>query len=127
MRVLVVDDHEATRVLHRRSLEQAGFEVEVARNGAEAVTWCATASIDAVICDLCLPSETDGRDAIKSILAAVPGVPVFAVSGFVSPRTDVEGLAAGLGVRRVFAKPLDVDLFVASIREPSGGSIDTEG
>jgi len=52
-RVLVVDDSRTVRELHRRALEEAGFEVAVARDGLDALMQLANdGSIDLVVTDI---------------------------------------------------------------------------
>ena len=54
-RTLVVDDSETTRRLLRRSFENAGFLVDVARDGAEALQHMRRTPYDLVIMDLEMP------------------------------------------------------------------------
>ncbi|HJK99061.1 MAG TPA: response regulator [Polyangiaceae bacterium LLY-WYZ-14_1] len=60
MKVLVVDDSKAMRMILRRGLRQAGFSVDVqeADSGAAALDAIETAKPDLVICDWNMPEMT---------------------------------------------------------------------
>ena len=55
LRVLAVDDEEATRSLLIRILEEDGYQVVTARNGEEALTYLRAREFDLVIADLKMP------------------------------------------------------------------------
>ena len=59
MRILVVDDANLVRLYYRQILEEAGFEVEEALNGIEALERLLARPADAVIVDINMPA--DGR------------------------------------------------------------------
>ncbi|HKR65939.1 MAG TPA: response regulator [Thermoanaerobaculia bacterium] len=69
--VLVVDDDPATLVLLRKVLAQAGFAVDVAGGGAEAMTLALTRKYDAVLLDLVMPPP-DGFAVLRQIAAVAP-------------------------------------------------------
>jgi len=52
---LVVDDSRVVRKVARRILEDLGFEVAEAGDGAEALAWCRTAMPDVVLLDWNMP------------------------------------------------------------------------
>jgi len=54
-RVLVVDDQDQVRDVLRLGLEAQGSAVEVACNGAEALSLLSGGHYDAVVCDLMMP------------------------------------------------------------------------
>ena len=55
MRILVVDDANLVRLYYRQILEEAGFEVEEALNGLEALERLLASPPDAVIVDINMP------------------------------------------------------------------------
>ena len=65
-RVLVVDDFDDAREMYAEYLEFAGFQVETARNGAEAVEKAQVAEPDIILMDLSLP-VMDGWEATRLI------------------------------------------------------------
>lgn len=55
MRILVVDDAGLVRLYYRQILEEAGFEVEEAFNGIEALERLLVSPPDALIVDINMP------------------------------------------------------------------------
>jgi two-component system chemotaxis response regulator CheY len=55
MRILVVDDANLVRLYYRQILEEAGFEVEEALNGIEALERLLVSPPDALIVDINMP------------------------------------------------------------------------
>ncbi|RNM17350.1 response regulator [Nocardioides pocheonensis] len=106
-RVLVVDDDDAIREVAQMALELvAGWKVELAASGEEALEISAADPPDAVLLDVMMPSM-DGP-AVFARLQADPrthGVPVVLLTAKVQPaerrRWD------GLGVAGVLTKPFD--------------------
>ena len=74
--VLVADDEAGVRTLARGGLEQHGYEVLAAADGAEAVEVFGREAdrIDVVVLDATMPRMT-GRQAFDAIRAIAPGVP----------------------------------------------------
>jgi PAS domain S-box-containing protein len=95
-RVLVVDDAEDIRTLVRiRLTSQGAYEVVgEAADGEAAVTEAARLQPDLVLLDLAMP-RMDGLEALPQIRAAVPGVRVIVLSGFVAGSMAVAVLEAG--------------------------------
>ena len=82
LRALVVDDSMLVRHTVCRFLEQRGYEVESASNGAEALEKLAHASPDIVITDMVMPGMT-GSELI-TLLKARPetaSIPIVILSG----------------------------------------------
>lgn len=80
LRLLVVEDHDATRSVLSRLLVRDGHQVTTASKIQEAVAIFSGDHFDAVICDLGLPDGT-GMDLIKE-LHRVRSVPGIALSGY---------------------------------------------
>ena len=72
-RVLVVEDDEATRRVVQRTLKQAGFVVDEAGNGAEALKRVAAARPDLVLLDLMMP-VMDGFEFLRQLRQREGGV-----------------------------------------------------
>jgi PAS domain S-box-containing protein len=101
--VLVVDDEEVIRKVVRATLEEAGYRVLSAADGAEALAVYARhrGEIDVVLMDLMMP-VMDGPTAIQALRKIGPGVRIIAASGLTSPQ-DIGG--EELGERAFLAKP----------------------
>ena len=111
-RILIVDDEPAIRRFLRSSLIAAGFAVEQAETGAEALTLNRQVKPDLVILDLGLP-DLDGLDVIRQ-LRATSAVPIIVLS----VRNDEAGKVAALdnGADDYVTKPFGVEEMLARIR-----------
>ncbi len=107
-RILVVDDYEENRTLLRLLLEQVGFEVEVARNGKEAVEISSSWLPHLIWMDMRMP-VMDGYAATRNIRRIFKDNPakhpvVIALTASVFKEDQAAVLAAGCDdfVRRPF-------------------------
>jgi len=82
-RALFVDDEEAIRVVGKSILVDAGFEVTLASDGADAVQRfeAGPAAYDVVVLDMTMP-VMDGREALEAIRVLAPSVPIVLSSGY---------------------------------------------
>ena len=80
--VLVVDDFDDAREMYTESLEFAGYRVESARNGVEALDRAFAQPPDVILMDLSLP-VMDGWEATKRLKADVrtQRIPIVALTG----------------------------------------------
>ena len=105
-RVLVVDDEEMQRILARTSLEQAGFTVDEAVNGAQALERFAENVPDLVLLDVRMPM-VDGFEACKAIRQSPEGrhTPILMLTGL----DDVESIekAYASGATDFAVKPIN--------------------
>jgi two-component system chemotaxis response regulator CheY len=78
-RIMVIDDAALVRRYYREALEAAGFEVEEALNGLEALEKLLQAPVDMLIVDVNMP-QMDGLTFIATLrsqegpLAAIPAL-----------------------------------------------------
>jgi two-component system chemotaxis response regulator CheY len=93
-KVLVVDDAAFMRVTLRKILSPAGYAVEEATNGVEAVLKYGVVKPDIVTMDITMP-EKDGIQATKEILAAHPDARVIVVSALGQEKMVKEAIFAG--------------------------------
>jgi two-component system, cell cycle sensor histidine kinase and response regulator CckA len=85
--ILVMDDDPGVRGVVARMLDQIGHEVEVASDGAEAITLYKEAlrsgrAFDVVILDLTIPGGIGGKEVIKALLEIDPEVKAIVSSGY---------------------------------------------
>jgi PAS domain S-box-containing protein len=101
--VLVVEDNARDRALLVRTLVAAGYAVDEARTGAQALAKCKERAFDAITLDLLLP-DTSGLDVLSSIRASNRNsdVPVIVVT-VVTER----GAIGGFAVHDLLPKPLE--------------------
>lgn len=112
--VLIVDDEPLIRWSLSAGLDEAGYHVEEAGTGADALA--ALAAIDGrplvVLLDLRLPDVADLSLAAR-IRAARPDAPVIMMTAH-GTQDDVDR-ALALGVYRVVGKPFDVAAMVGLV------------
>ncbi|WP_229051378.1 response regulator [Aeromicrobium sp. Leaf350] len=117
-RVLVVDDTASIRFLIRMNLELAGFEVEEAVDGVDAleVLRAAESLPDAVTIDVMMP-RMDGISATQAIRAdpALRDLVVVMVTTQGHPTSVQRGW--DVGVDAYVVKPFDPDHLVATVAE----------
>jgi two-component system cell cycle sensor histidine kinase/response regulator CckA len=86
-RVLVMDDDEALRKLLETVLTNLGYEVQSARDGAEAIVLCEKAkaagrSFDAVLLDLTVSGGMGGVEAATRLRELDPSLKLIVSSGY---------------------------------------------
>ena len=112
IKVLVVEDNNEVRRLYAIGLNQRGFEVKLAANGAEALDRIDDEDPDLVILDLMMP-VMNGFELLEKLN---PGekrrtIPVIVVSGQIDAPTELPhpSIAAWL------SKPVTIDELASSI------------
>ena len=84
-KVLIVDDDSDVRRLYAIGLNQRGFEVKLAANGAEAVERVAAERPDVILLDWVMPLM-DGAEVLDKLWQATGlEIPVIVVSGEPQP------------------------------------------
>ena len=103
-RVLVVDDDPSVRQVIALSLEDAGFVVTGAEDGAEALAHLDSgALVDAMVTDFAMPGM-NGLELVRAAKARYPGLPSFILTGHVG---DIETAPTRTGPRVVLLqKPI---------------------
>jgi signal transduction histidine kinase len=114
--VLVVEDEAALATAVSDALRDAGFVVERASDGEEALAMVTARAFDAVICDLKMP-RLDGKAFYKTLSAGAPGLArrVIFVTGDVAG-TDAEAFLEQSGCRWM-AKPFRLGELLRVLRE----------
>jgi two-component system chemotaxis sensor kinase CheA len=94
-RVLVVDDQFTVRELQRSILETAGYQVQVARDGREALERLARDSrIDMVLTDVQMPNM-DGFELLREIRRDNASLPVVIVTSMAAEEDKRRGVEEG--------------------------------
>lgn len=106
-RVLVVDDHEPSRIVTRRLLQWFGLEVDVAANGRDALAKLNRSPPDLMLLDLMMP-EMGGAETLGVIRSRPEwaDLPVVILTGDVGERAGAD--LARAGATSFLSKPLDV-------------------
>jgi two-component system chemotaxis response regulator CheY len=94
-RILVVDDAATVRMYHRSILEGAGFAVEEAYNGIEALEKALQAPFDLYLVDVNMP-KLDGYGFLRELRARdIPQAPALMVSTEETRVDELEAYKAG--------------------------------
>jgi len=96
-RILVADDSSLVRLYYRSTLEKAGFEVEQAINGIEAMEKVLSQRFDLLIVDVNMP-RMDGFTFLRSLRCGsndVAGLPALMISTEAQMQDITEARAAG--------------------------------
>ncbi len=109
--ILVVDDDDKERNWLVKTLTEAGYAVEVAVSGAEAMARCASKRFDAVTLDILLP-DMNGSDVLKAIRAGGPNQDTHVI--VMTVVTDDKSLAA-YPVHDYLAKPVSAEALRGSL------------
>ncbi|MDP9191534.1 MAG: response regulator [Acidobacteriota bacterium] len=109
-KVLLVDDNADVRRLYAIGLNQRGFEVKLAANGAEAVDRVATERPDFILLDWMMPLM-DGREVVErlDLQKSDSAIEIIVISGQPAPTI----LPAR--IRSWLTKPLTVEELVTEI------------
>jgi two-component system, cell cycle sensor histidine kinase and response regulator CckA len=79
--ILIVEDAEDVRILARRTLQERGYTVFVARNASEALEIGMSGKIDLLLTDIVMP-HTSGPQLVAEYLATRPAPVVVYMSGY---------------------------------------------
>ncbi|TBU83807.1 response regulator [Phytopseudomonas dryadis] len=115
-RILLVDDDVRNIFALTSALEHKGAQVEVARNGREAIDKLeAVSEIDLVLMDVMMP-EMDGYEATRRIRENPRWrkLPIIAVTA--KAMKDDQDLCMKAGANDYLAKPIDLDRLFSLIR-----------
>jgi CheY-like chemotaxis protein len=115
MKILYVEDNDDNVYVLQNRLNRVGYDVIVARDGAEGVAMASTERPDIVLMDLSLPI-LDGWEATRTIKRAsqTQHIPVIALSANAMAGDREEALAAGCD--DFDTKPVDMPRLLAKIR-----------
>jgi CheY-like chemotaxis protein len=113
--VLIADDDPMTRALVRGSLEQMGFEVAEASDGAEALDVLSKHKPDLMLLDIKMPIM-DGIETLKKLRKLPEGknLPVIMLTGLAD--SDSAAKAAAAGATDYVTKPINWRLLGHRIR-----------
>jgi two-component system copper resistance phosphate regulon response regulator CusR len=113
MKILVVEDEPKTGNYLQQGLAEAGFVVDLARDGGDGLHDALTVNYDLVILDVMLPG-IDGWGVLRGIRAAGKEIPVL----FLTARDQVDDRVRGLelGADDYLVKPFAFAELLARVR-----------
>jgi two-component system, chemotaxis family, chemotaxis protein CheY len=110
--ILVVDDASLVRLFYRSTLEQAGYQVEEALNGLEAIEKLLITPVDMLVVDVNMP-HMDGLSFLDLLrrkempLCSIPAL----ITSTESRQADFDA-ARSAGANFYLVKPIDRELLV---------------
>ncbi len=111
-KLLLVDDEEITIKYLSRQLNNRGFDVSVAYDGATALEKVKEEDFDVVLLDVLMPG-INGIDTLREIKQIKPVTEVIMLTGHASVEVGIEGMK--LGAFDYLMKPFDPDELVKKI------------
>jgi CheY-like chemotaxis protein len=86
-RILVVDDEEAIRLLYKEELSEAGYAVELAADGAEALRLVQQSRPDLMTVDIRMPGM-DGIELLARVREIYRDLPIIICTAYGDFRND---------------------------------------
>ena len=113
--ILVVDDVRLMRTTFAASLQEAGYEVEMAENGLQAMTLLRKRPFDLVLLDLIMP-EMDGYQVLAAMKSSqnLQDIPVVAISAMGDMGSVVRCIE--MGAVDHLDKPFDPEVLLAKVK-----------
>lgn len=113
MRIAFVEDDRQLRSSVTRGLREAGYTVDQAGTGAQAIALVGAHAYDAIILDVLIPAP-DGREVCRVIRAAGNRAPILMLTALDAVEERIAGLDAGAD--DYLTKPFDFGELLARIR-----------
>ncbi len=113
-RILTVDDSAAMRQMVEVTLTSAGYDVQQAQDGREALKIAGSSSFDLVITDVNMP-EMDGLTLVRELrgMASYKHTPLLVLTTEASTERKMQGREAG--ATGWIVKPFNPDKLIATV------------
>lgn len=119
--ILVAEDDDYNFRFIETVLNKADFKVVRAINGTEAVAICQTnPDVSLVLMDLNMPLM-GGLEATRQIKDFLPGLPVIALTAYVSTENEAEAFLSGC--EEFISKPVDRSLLLSTVGHTLGNKV----
>ena len=113
-RVLIVDDEKQLSDLIRDFLSAAGYVVEQAADGVEAMGYLERNVYDALLLDIRMPRK-DGLEVLEDIKGFTTGLPILVITGLAS--NEELDQATAFGASKILRKPFQLDELLRVVDE----------
>ncbi len=111
--VLVVEDDRVTRTILERFLTDAGYDVAVADNGADALLQIGARRFDVIVSDISMPT-LDGLQLLEVLRERRIPTPAIFITAVAGSEVEIRGLQ--LGAADFLRKPIQKDVLLARIK-----------
>jgi two-component system response regulator HydG len=115
-RVLMAEDESEIALLVREALEEAGFHVTWAADGAIALERDSNGSYDALLTDVRMPN-LDGVSLVRAVRERHPDLPVVVLSGYMTALDREALLRMGVSENRMLEKPVPLERVAETLRD----------
>ncbi len=116
-KILIVDDSIVQRSLVKRSLQQCGYQLLEAENGALALEAAETHKPDLILCDLNMP-VMGGMECLQIMQERGTNIPVIVITADIQDSTKEQCLS--FGAKAVLHKPVQDPLLLTEISKLLG-------
>jgi DNA-binding NtrC family response regulator len=113
-RILIIDDDESIRKTVSKALERAGYVVDTAENGTEAIEKAEANFYNLALIDIRLP-DMEGTKLLTAMKETVPKMVKIIITGYPSLPNAIE--AVKRGADDYVLKPFDMENVLATIKE----------
>lgn len=117
-RILIVDDNQDILSFMQAALEKAGYDVQTASEGAQALALQTKRLADLLITDIFMPGQ-DGIETLHECKTRFPQtrIVVMSAGGGSGRKLDYLPAAALIGADATLRKPFDVDQLLDTVRK----------
>lgn len=119
-KILIIDDEPHILLMLKKMLEKAGFEIDLASNGAEGLELFTARACDLVITDIIMP-EKEGLETIREMKKMKPDLKIIAMSG--GGKVSAENYlqtASIFGASKLIEKPFSQQDMISTVQELLG-------
>ena len=116
-RLLIIDDDEFFCQVTARAMMRRGYEVEVARDEAQALSVARSHRPELITLDLKL-EQSSGLKLLPELIALLPDTRIVVLTGYSSIATAVEAIK--LGAVNYLCKPADADEILNAFNREGG-------
>ena len=116
-KILVIDDDPSIREMLVEVLGDAGYGVEAASDGIEALRMIKASPPDLIVTDIIMP-EQDGVGVMLQLAKEHPNIKTIAISGGgrISPESYLY-MAEKFGAVKTFTKPFYINDFLDAVKD----------
>jgi DNA-binding NtrC family response regulator len=113
-RILVIDDEESIRRTILVTLERAGYKVDTAENGKQAIEKAAAKFYNLALIDIRLP-DMEGTELLTALTETTPKMVKIILTGYPTLENAVK--AINKGVDAYLIKPVNSDAMLKLVKE----------
>jgi DNA-binding NtrC family response regulator len=113
-RILIIDDDESVRETVSKALEKAGFVVDTAENGREAIEKAQANFYNLALIDIRLP-DMEGTKLLTAMRDTTPKMAKIILTGYAALENAIE--AVNKGADSYIRKPVDIEELLRIIKK----------